>query len=177
MLDPRHAARLRLVVALERSAKDRTCRDRPVKHPRQPDIDAVGRLADKLLRGVEPLQRLAGNLPILRGLERHIRRRRQLGGGARHLTVADRAAGRPVMMTPLAALHSEAGTFHALAAAWINIMRAAAPALRTYSFDSRIARLPVVLDSPHTRSRAKFSPGVGNSVVYRARHRHCRICR
>src|ERR1700683_5291732 len=69
------------------------------------------------------------------------------------------------VMTLFAALHSEAGTFHALAAAWINIVRAMAPPLRTYSCDSRMPRLPVVLDSPHTRLRARFSPGVGNSVV------------
>ena len=41
-------------------------------------------------------------------------------------------------------LHSAAGTFHSVAAAAINIVRAVAPALRTYSFDSRMARLPAV---------------------------------
>src|SRR6266550_6290708 len=68
------------------------------------------------------------------------------------------------VITLLAALHSDAGTFHSLAAAAINIVRAVAPALRTYSWDSRIARLPAVNCLPHTRLRARFSPGVGNSV-------------
>ena len=44
----------------------------------------------------------------------------------------------------LAAVHSAAGTFHSLAAAWISIMRAAAPPLRTYSCDVRMPRLPPV---------------------------------
>src|SRR5258707_13636877 len=48
------------------------------------------------------------------------------------------------LITLFDALHSDAGTFHSLAAAAINIVRAVAPALRTYSFDSRIARLPAV---------------------------------
>src|SRR4249920_1953049 len=42
-------------------------------------------------------------------------------------------------------------------------MRAAAPPLRTKSFDSRMPRLPAVKKSPHTRLRATFCPGVGNS--------------
>ena len=37
------------------------------------------------------------------------------------------------VMTLLAAVHSEAGTFHSLAAACTSIMRAVAPPLRTYS--------------------------------------------
>src|SRR5450631_2404907 len=65
----------------------------------------------------------------------------------------------------LAALHSEAGTFQSLAAAWISIMRAAAPPLRTYSCEVRMPRLPPVDMSPHTRLRATFWPGVGYSVV------------
>src|SRR6266853_5769553 len=68
-------------------------------------------------------------------------------------------------MTLLAALHSAAGTLQALAAAWISIMRAAAPPLRTYSLDCRMPRLPPVEKSPHTRLRATDWPGVGYSVV------------
>ena len=68
-------------------------------------------------------------------------------------------------MTLFAALHSDAGTFQALAAAWMSIIRAIAPPLRTYSLDSRMPRLPPVEKSPHTRLRATFWPGVGNSVV------------
>src|SRR5260370_29288378 len=63
------------------------------------------------------------------------------------------------------ALHSEAGTFHSLAAAWISIRRAAAPPWRTYSFDWRMPWLPVEVMLPQTRLRARFCPGVGNSVV------------
>ena len=69
------------------------------------------------------------------------------------------------VITLFAALHSEAGTFHSLAAAWISIMRAAAPPLRTYSCDSRMPRLPPVEKAPQTRLRATLSPGVGYSVV------------
>jgi hypothetical protein len=67
------------------------------------------------------------------------------------------------VITLSAALHSEAGTFHSLAAAWISIMRAAAPPLRTISWEARMPRLPAVKKSLHTRLRARFSPGVGNS--------------
>ena len=48
------------------------------------------------------------------------------------------------VITPLAARHSEAGTFHSLAAAWTSMVRAAAPPLRTYSCEPRMARLPAV---------------------------------
>src|SRR3954463_8500112 len=68
-------------------------------------------------------------------------------------------------MTLLAAVHSEAGTFHSLAAAWISMVRAVAPPLRTYSWEVRMPRLPPVENSPHTRLRATLWPGVGYSVV------------
>src|SRR5436190_19055935 len=68
-------------------------------------------------------------------------------------------------MTLLAALHSAAGTLQALAAACTSIMRAVAPPLRTYSFDSRMPRLPPVEKLPHGRLRATDWPGVGYSVV------------
>ena len=63
----------------------------------------------------------------------------------------------------LAAVHSPAGTPHALAAAWISMMRAVAPPLRTYSCDVRMPRLPPVEKSPHARLRARLWPGVGYS--------------
>ena len=69
------------------------------------------------------------------------------------------------VMTLLAAVHSEAGTFHSLAAAWISITRAVAPPLRTYSCEVRMPRLPPVEKSPHARLRATLWPGVGYSVV------------
>src|SRR5215831_13577738 len=75
---------------------------------------------------------------------------------------------RPVglwVMTLLAALHSAAGTPQAFAAACTSTMRAAAPPFLTYSFDSRMPRLPPVEKLPHTRLRATFWPGVGYSVV------------
>src|SRR3954471_20384664 len=63
------------------------------------------------------------------------------------------------------ALHSDAGTFHSLAAAWISMMRAAAPPSRTYFSDSRMLRLPVEEKAPQARLRLTLSPGVGYSVV------------
>src|ERR1700691_1540221 len=68
-------------------------------------------------------------------------------------------------MMLFAAVHSEAGTFHSLAAAWISMMRAVAPPLRTYSFEARIPRLPPGEKSPHARLRATLCPGGGYSVV------------
>src|SRR5262245_59052241 len=68
-------------------------------------------------------------------------------------------------MVLLVAVHSDAGTFHSLAAAWISIMRAAAPPLRTYSCEERMPRLPPVEKSPQTRLRLTLSPGVGYSVL------------
>src|SRR5262245_33073865 len=68
-------------------------------------------------------------------------------------------------MTLLAVVHSDAGTPHWLAAACTSIMRAAAPPLRTYSFDWRMPRLPPVEKSPHTRLRCTLSPGVGYSMT------------
>src|SRR2546423_12680172 len=68
-------------------------------------------------------------------------------------------------MTLLEAAHSDEGTFHSLAAAWISIMRAVAPPLRTYSCEVRMPRLPPVEKSPQARLRATLWPGVGYSVV------------
>src|SRR3989442_5293929 len=68
------------------------------------------------------------------------------------------------VITLLAALHSEAGTFHALAAAWISMIRAVAPPSRTYWCESRMPRLPPVEKSPQARLRFTLWPGVGYSV-------------
>src|SRR5215831_18444078 len=62
------------------------------------------------------------------------------------------------VMTLLAALHSAAGTPHALAAACTSITRAVAPPFRTYSFDSRMPRLPPVEKLPHGRLRTTLVP-------------------
>src|SRR5690348_1715186 len=67
-------------------------------------------------------------------------------------------------MTLFDATHSAAGTFHSFAAAWMSITRAAAPPLRTYSFDWRTPRLPPVENSPQARLRATLWPGVGYSI-------------
>jgi hypothetical protein len=67
------------------------------------------------------------------------------------------------VMTPFAATHSAAGTLHARAAASTSIIRAAAPPLRTVCSEVRMPRLPAVKKSDHTRLRATFWPGVGNS--------------
>src|SRR6266403_1318290 len=69
------------------------------------------------------------------------------------------------VMRLFAALHSDAGTLHSCAAAWISTSRAVAPPWRTYSCESRMPRLPPVPKSFHTRLRARFCPGVGYSVV------------
>src|SRR5260370_811207 len=68
-------------------------------------------------------------------------------------------------MMVFAALHSDAGTLHSCAAAWISTSRAVAPPWRTYSCESRMPRLPPVPKSFQTRLRARLSPGVGYSVV------------
>src|SRR3981189_911669 len=54
-------------------------------------------------------------------------------------------------MTLLAAVHSEAGTFHSFAAAWTSIMRAVAPPLRTYSCEVRMPRLAPREKTTHHR--------------------------
>ena len=68
------------------------------------------------------------------------------------------------MITPFSASHSEAGTFHLCAAASISMARAAAPAWRRYSCESRIERLPPVAIEPHTRLRRICSAVETNSV-------------
>src|SRR2546430_8936250 len=68
-------------------------------------------------------------------------------------------------MTPLSALRSAAGTFHALAAAWASILRAAAPPLRTYPWETRMLSLPPVPKAPQIFLRARLVPGVGYSQV------------
>src|SRR6266403_3373463 len=69
------------------------------------------------------------------------------------------------VMRLFAALHSDAGTLHSCAAAWISTSRAVAPPWRTSSCESRMPRLPPVPKSFHTRLRARFCPGVGYSGV------------
>ncbi len=61
------------------------------------------------------------------------------------------------VITPFAALHSAAGTPHSCAAAATSISRAAAPAWRTYSCESRMPRLPPVDMSLKIRLRRTCS--------------------
>src|SRR4030095_11994723 len=71
---------------------------------------------------------------------------------------------RPCVITLLAALHSAAGTPQVSAAAWISIMRAVAPPLRTYSCEERMPRLPPVEKSPPARWRLTLAPGGGHAL-------------
>src|SRR5438094_5340581 len=57
------------------------------------------------------------------------------------------------VITLLAALHSDVGTFHALAAAWISMMRAVAPPSRTYWCGPWVPRLRRGQKSPHAGLR------------------------
>ena len=61
------------------------------------------------------------------------------------------------VITLFAALHSAAGTPQLCAAAATSISRALAPALRRYSCDSRMARLPPVDMEPKMRLRRMCS--------------------
>src|SRR5690349_24028439 len=54
------------------------------------------------------------------------------------------------------AVHSVAGTPHCCAAAAMSISRAVAPALRRYSCELRIVRLPTEAMSPQARLRLTF---------------------
>ena len=65
---------------------------------------------------------------------------------------------------PKAAVHSLAGTPHWAAAAAISISRAVAPALRKYSCELRMVRLPTVAMSPYARLVRRFSCAVAYSM-------------
>ena len=95
-LDAGAAGDLRLVVALDLAAEHRAVLDRGAQHARQLDVDREHLAAVELVGGVEPLDRLAGDLPVARVLERDALgiRRRHLGGGRRDLAVARGALGR-----------------------------------------------------------------------------------
>ena len=96
LLHTLHAGDLGGVEALHLAAEHRTILDRGVEHARQLDVDPVHHLAGGLVGGVEPLQRLAGNLPVLRVLELDFGRRLELGGGFGNLAKRRLAARRRV---------------------------------------------------------------------------------
>ena len=66
LADAGHVGDLGLVDALDLAAIDRAVLDRGVEHARQLDIDRIDLAAVELRRRVEPLHRLAGDLPVLR---------------------------------------------------------------------------------------------------------------
>ncbi len=84
------------VDALHLAAEHRAILDRRVEHPGHRQIHPVDLLARRLVDRVEAREALAGDLPVLRILERDVGRRRDLGGRRGDLAVADAAAGRLV---------------------------------------------------------------------------------
>ena len=98
LLHAGHAGDLALVVTRELAAEYRTVLDCRVEHARQLQIDGEDLAAVEFVRGVEPLERLAGELPVLWILELDglgIRRREFCRGGS-DLTITDRTLARPV---------------------------------------------------------------------------------
>src|SRR5882724_3780289 len=73
----------------------------------------------------------------------------------------------PCTMKLLDAAHSEAGTPHSCAAAAISISRAVAPALRRYSCELRMVRLPTAAMSPQARLRLTFALAEAYSIFTR----------
>ena len=98
LLDALHAHDLGFVIAFQLAAEYRAVLQRGVQHARQLDIDAVDHLAGGLVGGIEPLDALAGDFPVLRILQLDvgIGGRRQLGGGFHHLAVGRGLARRRV---------------------------------------------------------------------------------
>ena len=84
------------VEALDLVAADGSVLDGRDQHVGELDIDAVNLLAGQLVIGVEPLEALAGDLPVLDVFELDLLRRLELGGRLRDFAEGGRAAGRPV---------------------------------------------------------------------------------
>ena len=84
------------VHALDLAAEDRAVLDRGVEHAGQLQVHTVDLRARDLVRRIEPCQPLAGELPVLRILERHVGRRRELRRGGGDLAVGRAASGRRV---------------------------------------------------------------------------------
>ncbi len=67
-----------------------------MQHAGQDHVHAEHRLAHDLVRNVEALHRLAGDLPLLRVAQRNVLRRLQLGGLCCHLAVTQTSLARCV---------------------------------------------------------------------------------
>ena len=78
------------------AAEHRTARERGDLHALRPGVDSVDGFAVDLVGRVEPLQRLADELEIRRGLERRILRRRQSGGRLHKLAIGGLLRARVV---------------------------------------------------------------------------------
>ncbi len=96
LFDTWHARDLGGVEALDLAALHRAIADRRVQHAGQLQIGAVHLFAGELVVGVEPLDRLADELPVLRILEWHVFRRFQLRRGFGHFAVGGLAPARVV---------------------------------------------------------------------------------
>ncbi len=88
-----HALDLGGIEALHLAAEHRAILDRRIQHAGQLEVRAVDHFSVHLHRGVEPLQRLAGDLPGLRILQRHVLRLLEPGSGFRDLAVGRGAFG------------------------------------------------------------------------------------
>ena len=120
------------VEALDLAAEHRAVLDRRVQHAGQLQVEAVDLLAGDLVGGVEPRERLADRPSSPSGPSAS---RPSAARASRPLRPPCRrsSCGRTALcvMTLFATVHSEAGTFHWLAAAWTSMTRAVAPPLRT----------------------------------------------
>ena len=92
LLHARHLLDLGGVEALELAADHRAGPHRGDQHAGHREVDAVDLLAGDLVERVEPLQRLAGDRPVLRILELHFLGRLELGRRGRDRAIAELVA-------------------------------------------------------------------------------------
>ncbi len=166
LLDALHVGDLGFVEALQLAAGDRAILDRGVEHAGQLDVDAVDHRAGDLVGGVEPLDALADQLPVLRILQLDVGRRRQLRGGFGDLAVGRGPARRRVRDD---AVGGGAFAKPAPSIRWPRPGSASCARWRRPCGHSP-ARCGCrgcrrCEKSPQTRLRATFWPGVGYSVV------------
>ena len=94
LLDAGHTLHFGGIEAYELAAEYRRILDRGAQHAGELQIEAVNVRAGELGRGIETLERLAGDLPVLRILERDVLRRLDLGSGLGDLAEGGGAARR-----------------------------------------------------------------------------------